>query len=54
MSLHSLRVITHTDDEVNIAQFHPHPGYGFVYGTKSGHIRLYLRGDAPSSASSKK
>jgi hypothetical protein len=28
------------DDDVNIARFHPDSGYGFVYGTKQGRIRV--------------
>ncbi|KAG7341737.1 WD40 repeat-containing protein [Nitzschia inconspicua] len=28
------------DDDVNIARFHPHSGYGFVYGTKQGRVRV--------------
>lgn len=28
------------DDDVNIARFHPDPGYGFVYGTKQGRVRV--------------
>ena len=28
------------DDDVNIARFHPQSGYGFVYGTKQGRVRV--------------
>ncbi len=28
------------DDDVNISRFHPDSGYGFVYGTKQGRIRI--------------
>lgn len=28
------------DDDVNIARFHPDSGYGFVYGTKQGRVRI--------------
>lgn len=28
------------DDDVNIARFHPESGYGFVYGTKQGRVRV--------------
>jgi activator-of-BECN1-regulated-autophagy protein 1 len=28
------------DDDVNIARFHPDVGYGFVYGTKQGRVRI--------------
>lgn len=29
-------------DEVNIAQFHPFPGCGIIYGTKRGKVRVFL------------
>jgi activator-of-BECN1-regulated-autophagy protein 1 len=29
-----------TEDDVNIARFHPESGYGFVYGTKQGKVRV--------------
>ena len=29
-----------SDDDVNIARFHPESGYGFVYGTKQGRVRI--------------
>ena len=29
-----------SDDDVNIARFHPHSGQGFVYGTKQGRVRV--------------
>mmetsp|Transcript_17504 Transcript_17504/g.25919 ORF Transcript_17504/g.25919 Transcript_17504/m.25919 type:complete len:826 (+) Transcript_17504:119-2596(+) len=29
-----------SDDDVNIARFHPDSGYGFVYGTKQGRVRM--------------
>jgi hypothetical protein len=28
------------DDDVNIARFHPDSGYGVVYGTKQGRVRI--------------
>jgi len=28
------------DDDVNIARIHPDSGYGFVYGTKQGLVRV--------------
>jgi hypothetical protein len=31
------------DDDVNIARFHPDSGYGFVYGTKQGRVRIMSR-----------
>lgn len=30
-------------DEVNIAQFHPLPGGGIIYGTKRGRVRVFKR-----------
>jgi activating molecule in BECN1-regulated autophagy protein 1 len=35
--------LTDSEDEVNIAQFHPVPGNGILYGTKKGRIRKYQR-----------
>lgn len=29
-----------SDDDVNIARFHPDSGHGFVYGTKQGRVRV--------------
>lgn len=29
-----VRVLPSAEDEVNVACFHPSPGYGLVYGTK--------------------
>ena len=29
--------------QVNIAQFHPYPGHGIVYGTKRGKIRSFSK-----------
>lgn len=29
-----------SDDDVNIARFHPNSGQGFVYGTKQGRVRV--------------
>ena len=29
-----------SDDDVNIARFHPESGHGFVYGTKQGRVRV--------------
>lgn len=31
-----VRVLPSTEDEVNVACFHPSPGGGLVYGTKVG------------------
>jgi hypothetical protein len=33
-------VKTEADEDVNIALFHPYPGFGMVYGTKQGKICL--------------
>ena len=35
--------------QVNIAQFHPYPGVGLVYGTKRGRVRVFRRGDCASA-----
>ena len=32
--------LTSIEDDVNIARFHPESGYGFVYGTKQGRVRI--------------
>ncbi len=42
-SLQTKAVMCDRDDEVNIAQFHPLPGHGVVYGTKRGKIRTFAR-----------
>ena len=36
-------VMCDSDDEVNIAQYHPVAGHGIVYGTKRGKIRTFTR-----------
>jgi WD40 repeat protein len=36
-------VMTDEVDEVNIAQFHPLPGGGLIYGTKRGRVRVFKR-----------
>lgn len=36
-------VMTDELDEVNIAQFHPLPGGGIIYGTKRGRVRVFKR-----------
>jgi|APAra0007618257_1042622.scaffolds.fasta_scaffold00457_14 activator-of-BECN1-regulated-autophagy protein 1 len=33
-----VRVLPSSEDEVNVACFHPSPGGGLVYGTKVNHI----------------
>ena len=44
-------VLSDPQDEVNIAQFHPVPGNGILYGTKMGKIRRYLRSSQQASDS---
>lgn len=39
-SLELVRNILTTEDEVNVAAFHPIPGNGLAYGTKEGHLRV--------------
>jgi activator-of-BECN1-regulated-autophagy protein 1 len=39
----SVCTIADNEDEVNIAQFHPIPGFGIVYGTKRGKVRTVSR-----------
>jgi activator-of-BECN1-regulated-autophagy protein 1 len=34
-------IMTDVEDEVNIAQFHPIPGMGMLYGTKRGKVRMF-------------
>ncbi len=41
--LESVCVVADEEDEVNIAQFHPTPGMGVVYGTKRGKVRIITR-----------
>lgn len=41
-SLPTVKVVEDVEDEVNIAQFHPMPGYGLVYGTKRGKTRAFV------------
>ena len=35
------RVVESTEDDVNIACFHPRAGYGFLYGTRKGKVRAF-------------
>ena len=39
----TVSVMSDNDDEVNIAQFHPAPGSGILYGTKKGKVRVFQR-----------
>lgn len=41
--LDSVAFFTHPDDEVNVSVFHPLPGLGLVYGTKTGKLRVFQR-----------
>uniref|UniRef100_A0A1J3IVQ8 Activating molecule in BECN1-regulated autophagy protein 1 n=1 Tax=Noccaea caerulescens TaxID=107243 RepID=A0A1J3IVQ8_NOCCA len=36
-----VRVLPSSEDEVNVACFHPSPGGGLVYGTKEGKLRIF-------------
>lgn len=42
-SMRSVAVMEDSEDEVNIAQFHPIHGNGVLYGTKKGKVRVYRR-----------
>ncbi len=37
----SFMIMSDAEDEVNIAQFHPDPGKGLLYGTKKGKVRAF-------------
>jgi len=39
----TVSIMADTEDEVNIAQFHPTPGSGILYGTKRGKVRVFQR-----------
>jgi len=39
----TVSIMADSDDEVNIAQFHPTPGSGILYGTKKGKVRVFQR-----------
>jgi hypothetical protein len=41
--LESVAYFTHPEDEVNVSIFHPLPGLGLVYGTKTGKLRVFRR-----------
>eukprot|EP01035_Chromulina_nebulosa_P020055 gene20055-26036_t len=36
-------ILNDFEDEVNIAMFHPFPGYGIIYGTKKGKVKAFIR-----------
>ncbi|KAG7532837.1 WD40-repeat-containing domain [Arabidopsis thaliana x Arabidopsis arenosa] len=44
-----VRVLPSSDDEVNVACFHPSPGGGLVYGTKEGKLRIFQYNTAATS-----
>lgn len=47
-----VRVLPSVDDEVNVACFHPLVGFGLVYGTKEGRLRILQHNKAPPPRSS--
>ena len=42
-NIKTVSIMADTEDEVNIAQFHPTPGSGILYGTKRGKVRVFQR-----------
>lgn len=36
-----VRLLAVLEDEVNVATWHPTPGFGFIYGTKEGKLRFF-------------
>ncbi|KAF8091298.1 hypothetical protein N665_0448s0014 [Sinapis alba] len=44
-----VRVLPSSEDEVNVACFHPSPGGGLVYGTKEGSLRIFQYNTAATS-----
>jgi activator-of-BECN1-regulated-autophagy protein 1 len=44
-----VRVLPSSEDEVNVACFHPSPGGGLVYGTKEGKLRIFRYNTAAAS-----
>ncbi|KAG7604826.1 WD40 repeat [Arabidopsis thaliana x Arabidopsis arenosa] len=44
-----VRVLPSSEDEVNVACFHPSPGGGLVYGTKEGKLRIFQYNTAATS-----
>ncbi|CAN8295688.1 unnamed protein product [Cochlearia groenlandica] len=44
-----VRVLPSSEDEVNVACFHPSPGGGLVYGTKEGKLRIFRYNTADAS-----
>ncbi|CAN0248292.1 unnamed protein product, partial [Phaeothamnion confervicola] len=35
-----VHTVQSVQDDVNVARFHPEPGFGFMYGTKQGRVRM--------------
>nr|VDD59545.1 unnamed protein product [Brassica oleracea] len=44
-----VRILPSSEDEVNVACFHPSPGGGLVYGTKEGKLRIFRYNTAVAS-----
>ncbi|CDY15487.1 BnaA08g27710D [Brassica napus] len=44
-----VRILPSSEDEVNVACFHPSPGGGLVYGTKEGKLRIFRYNTAAAS-----
>ncbi|KAJ0236175.1 Transducin family protein / WD-40 repeat family protein [Hirschfeldia incana] len=44
-----VRILPSSEDEVNVACFHPSPGGGLVYGTKEGKLRIFRYNTATAS-----
>ena len=42
-NLPAVKILSNDEDEVNIAQFHPNAGYGLLYGTKRGKVKVFRR-----------
>eukprot|EP01036_Dinobryon_divergens_P027952 gene27954-36820_t len=42
-NLKTVATMSDKEDEVNVAQFHPHAGRGIVYGTKKGKVRCFTK-----------
>lgn len=38
-----IQIYEHTTDTVNVALFHPSPGFGFVFGTQKPKIHGFIR-----------
>lgn len=42
-SFRSMQIYEHPNDTVNVALFHPSPGFGFVFGTQKPKIHGFIR-----------